>query len=189
MRTMSTKIIQGWLPLIPPLLLAACSSNGPNRSNSTGTAHAESELRRLVVDGQELHSSLITWTVDSAAALGSTLAFRENPRLSADPEFVEVIARGSSQGRLDREGIREALYALYVGEGQVGVYGLRAASLADADCREGQLRGIWAHSASVGRSRVHREGTILVVVWHHGVSPECWEAVNTEVVKRLNTPE
>ena len=60
--------------------------------------------------------------------------------------------------------------------------------LVDADRLEGTLRGIWAYNDSLGRARVHREGKVLVVAWHNGVSPSCWEAVNAEVVERLAAP-
>ena len=94
-------------------------------------------------------------------------------------------ARIASQGRLGGKGVRAALYALYLGESEVGLYGLEAASPADADRLEGVLRGIWAHNESLGRARVHRKGQVLVVVWNNGVSTSCWEAVNAEVVERL----
>jgi hypothetical protein len=82
-------------------------------------------------------------------------------------------------------GVRAALYALYFGESEVGLYGLEAATPADADRLEGVLRGIWALNASLGRARVHRKGKVLVVAWNNGVSPSCWEAVNAGVAERL----
>jgi hypothetical protein len=113
----------------------------------------------------------------------------DNPYLSTDAEFVDVLARIASQGRLaGGEGIRAALYALYLGESEVGLYGLEAASPADADRVEDVLRKIWAHNEGLGRARVHREGKVLVVVWNNGVSPSCWEAVNARVVARLTAP-
>lgn len=101
---------------------------------------------------------------------------------------VDVLARIASQGRVGGEGSRAALYALYLGESEVGLYGLEAASPADAGRLEGVLRGIWAHNESLGRARVHRKGKVLVVAWHNGVSPSCWEAVNPGVVERLTAP-
>ena len=70
----------------------------------------------------------------------------------------------------------------------MGLYGLEAASLSDADRIEGVLRAIWAYNENAGRTRVHREGKVLVVAWHNGVSPSCWEAVNAGVVERLSAP-
>jgi hypothetical protein len=72
-----------------------------------------------------------------------------------------------------------------LGEGELGLYGLEAASPADVERVESVLRGIWAHNESLDRTRVHREGKVLVVVWHNGVSSSCWEAVNAAVVKRM----
>jgi hypothetical protein len=80
------------------------------------------------------------------------------------------------------------LYALYVGESELGFYGFEAASGADADQREDALREIWAKNVGVDRAHVHRKGLVLVVVWTDVVSPECWEAVNASVVERLGAP-
>jgi hypothetical protein len=110
---------------------------------------------------------------------------RNNPCLSTDAEFVAAIASGSSQGQLDAEGIRAALYAFYRGESDVGFYGLEAESTAEVDRREGAMREIWAYGEGLGRVRVHRADNVLVVVWHDGVSSSCWEAVNAEVAARL----
>jgi hypothetical protein len=163
---MSMKLLLGW----SLILLAGC---------------APSALSPLVVDGQELHASLVTRKLEDAAKLHLVPVLRDNPYLSTDAEFVDTIARMASQGRVGGEGIRAALYALYLGESEVGLYGLEAASPADADRFEGVLRGIWALNGSLGRARVHREGRSLVVVWNNGVSPSCWEAVNAGVVERL----
>ena len=70
-------------------------------------------------------------------------------------------------------------------QGDLGLYGLEAASTADADRLEGLMRGIWARNASLDRARVHREGEILVVVWNYPEAPACWEAVNAVVAERL----
>ena len=165
---MSTKLLLGW----SLLLLAGC---------------APSALGPLVVDGHELHASLVTRKLEDAARLHVAPVLRDNPYLSTDSEFVDVLARIASQGRLlGGEGVRAALYALYLGESEVGLYGLEAASPTDADRLEGVLRGIWAHNERLGRARVHREGNVLFVVWHNGVSPACWEAVNAGVVERLS---
>ena len=136
---MSTKLLLGW----SLLLLAGC---------------APSALGSLVVDGQELHASLVTRKLKDASRLRLAPVLRDNPYLSTDAEFVDAIAQIASQGRLSGEGIRAALYALYLGESEVGLYGLEAASTADADRLEGVLRGIWAYNESLGRARVHRKG-------------------------------
>jgi len=113
---------------------------------------------------------------------------RDNPCLSTDAEFVNAIAHSASQGRLDGEGIRAALYALYLGESELGLYGLEVASAADADRLEGFLRGICAYNVSLARARAHRKGEVLVVLWSDGLSPSCWEAVNARVMERLTAP-
>ena len=167
---MRATLLLGWSFLI----LAGCAS---------------SALDPLVADGQELHASLVTRALKDAAKLHLAPVLRDNPYLSTDAESVDVIARMASQGRLGGgEGVRAVLYALYLGESQLGLYGLEAASPADADRLEGVLRGIWAHNESLGRARVHREGKVLVVAWHDGVSLSCWEAVNARVVERLTAP-
>jgi hypothetical protein len=155
------------------LLLAGCKS---------------SALSPLVVDGPKLHASLVTRKLEDAAKLSLSRVLRDNPYLSTDTEFVDAIAQIASQGRLGGKGIRAALYALYLGESDVGLYGLEAASTADADRFEDALRGIWAYNERVGRARVHRNGKVLVVAWNNGVSPSCWDAVNASVVERLSGP-
>lgn len=153
------------------LLVAACSTSG---------------LAPLLLEGPDLHASLETRPLDGAPIRhvhGDVIT--GNPQLSTDADFVAAIARSSSQGRLGSEGIRAALYALYQGEEELGIYGLEAASEADASRREEALRAIWAHNARLDRARVHRGGLVVVVVWHDGVSPGCWEAVNAKVAERL----
>jgi hypothetical protein len=165
---MNTKFLLGW-----SLLLAGC---------------APSALGPLDVDGQELHASLMTRKLQDASKLHLAPVLRGNPYLSTDAKFIDVIAQIASQGRLGGEGISAALYALYLGENELGLYGLEAASTADADRLEGVLRGIWAYNEVRGLARVHREGEVLVVVWSGGVSPSYWEAVNARVVERLTAP-
>ena len=166
---MRTKLLLGWSLLI----VAGC---------------AQSALGPLDVEGPELHASLVTRSLEDTAKYHLVPVLRENPQLSTDAEFVDVIARMASQGRLSGgEGVRAALYALYLGESELGLYGLEAASPADADRIEDVLRKIWSLNASLERTRVHRFGKVLVVVWNGGV-PSYWEAVNAEVVKRLTAP-
>jgi hypothetical protein len=164
---MSTKLLLGW----SLLLLAGCAPSG---------------LRPLVVDGQELHASLVTRKLTDVSRLRlPRAALPDNPHFSTDAEFVDAIAHSASQGRLGGEGIRAALYALYHGESDVGLYGLEAASPADADRFDGALRQIWAHNERLARARVHRQGMVLVVVWNDGMSPSSWEAVDAAVVELL----
>ena len=151
------------------LLLAACTMSG---------------LHPLVLDGHELHSSLVPKQLDGANH-GVPPGVKDNPHFSTDVEVVESIARFASQGQLGGDGIRAALYALYRGERELGFYGLEAATTVDADRLESILRGTWAHNASIDIARVHRGGQVFVVVWHDGVSAACWQAVNAGLAKRL----
>lgn len=169
---MSSKLLPG-SSLLLLLLFAGC---------------ATSALGPLVVDGEELHASLVTRKLEDTSRLHVARAvLRRNPLLSTDAEFVEAISRGASQGRLGGEGIRTTLYALYRDGSQtdLGLYGQEAATTEDADRLERALRGIWAHNDRLGLARVHRGGKVLLVVWHDGVSPACWEAVNAGIAERL----
>lgn len=153
------------------VLLCACATSG---------------LDPLVVEGHELHPSLATVQLDDESyRMLPRDVLPRNPHLSTDAGFIEAIARNGSQGRNDGEGIRAALFALYVGESELGIYGLEAASKEVADRIEGALLSIWAKNVSFGRVRIHR-GEVLVVVFHDGVSAACWEAVNASVVERLS---
>lgn len=150
---------------------------------------AEGELRSLVVEGHELHASLRARPIGSIRHPPGGVVLPSNPHLSIDAKFVEAISRSGSQGKLGKEGIRSAFYALYAAsENDLGIYGLEAKSDADADQRENAIREIWTHNARRDLARIHRKNRILVVLWHTGVSPECWEAVNASVVDRLNAP-
>ena len=143
-------------------------------------------LGSLMLEGPELHPTLETRELDESLVRHVPWSLlQSNPQHSTDPEFVRTIARSGSQGRLESTGIVSALYALYAGESDIGIYGLEAASPADADRLEQALRDIWARNASLERARVHRAGNILVVAWNMGLSPEVWEAVNAVVVERL----
>ena len=170
---MSIKILFTW-PL--SLLFASCVTSG---------------LDPLVLDGHELHASLVTALPDELSESPVTLAVQDNPHLSTDAGFVEAIAQRASQGGpLDGEGIRAALLAVYHAEKErIGIYGLEAECTADADRIEGVLRSTWAHNASIDLARVHRGGEVLVVVWAGGGgAPSCWEAVNAGVARRLVAP-
>jgi len=144
-----------------------------------------SGLGSLVLEGHELHASLKTRQMDDSVRHVPRALIPENPHVSTDAAFVAVIARNGSQGSLGREGIRSALYALYLGKKELGFYGLEAESAADANRLEDTIRKVWLNNERMGRAQVHRKGLVLVVVWTDGVSPECWEAVNARVVERL----
>ena len=151
------------------LLCAACATSG---------------LRPLVLDGPELHASLAPKPLH-AAHHGVPDGVCGNPWFSADAATVDSITRSASQGQLGGEGIRAALFAVYQGENEVGLYGLETGSTEQSDRLEGILRAIWAHNERLGRARVHRGGRVFVVVWNDGVSPACWQAVNRGVIERL----
>jgi hypothetical protein len=137
------------------LLCAGCGTSG---------------LNPLVLQGYELDPSLVTWKLDVPHPHVPRAVLRDNPQVSTDAEFVEAIARAGSQGQVDGQGVRAALHALYLGESDLGFYGLEAASTEDADRLESLLRGIWARNVSLDRARVHRGGKLVVVVWSAGVS-------------------
>lgn len=131
------------------LFLAACSTSG---------------LSPLVLEGRELHPSLVTRQLDDDPIRPVPRSvLRGNPQHSTDAEFVQAIASSGSQGKLGREGIRSALYALYLGDGEVGFYGLEAASAADANRLEDALREIWSHNMSIDHARVHRGAWFLLL--------------------------
>jgi hypothetical protein len=140
------------LPIIGLVFLCALgcerSRTFDARGVARGTGERKSGLDSLVLEGHELHASLRTRQPDHPNRhLPPGLLPPGNPHLSTDAAFVEVIARNASQGTLGREGIRSVLYALYVGEREVGFYGLEAESVAEANRREDALRKIWANNA------------------------------------------
>ena len=143
-----------------------------------------SGLDSLFLQGPDLHASLKTRQLDAVRHVPRAVV-PANPHHSTDADFVEAIARSGSQGSLGREGIRSALYALYLGETELGFYGLEATSEEVAKQREEAVRRIWSHNVSIGRAQIHRQGLVIVVVWNDGVSPECWKAVNAKVAEQL----
>ena len=179
---MSAKVL-----LVCSLLLAAGCASNKGVKTAPPAPRVMSALAPLVLEGPALHPSLVTVKVEDAAMLHLAKVLRENPQLSTDSAFVDILSRIASQGRLESgAGIRAALYALYLGEGeQLGLYGLEANSPANADRVEGVLRAIWAHNAGLARARVHRQDQVLVVAWNNGVSASLWEAMNAKVVERL----
>ena len=150
---------------------------------------ADSALNPLLLEGQELHTSLRTEALDSISEVPSGMVLPNNPYVSTDTQFIEATARGGSQGRLDGEGMKAALYARYATEKtRIGVYGLEAESEAVANQREDELRDIWAFGASLNRAQVHREDRVLLVVWlwTDEEIPEAWAAVNESLEEMLN---
>ena len=152
-----------------------------------------SGLDSLVLEGHELHASLKTRQLDDSDRRHHVprALLPGNPHVSTNAAFVAAIATCASQGSLGSEGVRSALYALYLGKKELGFYGLEAESAADADRWEGSIRKVLSHNVRLGMMQVHRQGLVLVVVWRDwpdGVSPECWEAVNAKVVERLVAP-
>lgn len=146
-------------------------------------------LSSLLLEGPELHSSLTTQNIkDNTPRHVSRSVLRTNPQHSTDTDFVKAIARSGSQGNLNEEGIRSALYAVYLGHRELGFYGVEAASADDADRWEKSIRKIWAHNNSINRAQVHRSGLALVVVWTDGVPLEVWQTVNARVAERLTLP-
>lgn len=160
------------------------SGENDNVARSRGNAGI---WKTMIFEGRELLPSLKTRQADEPVwHMRSGFVLPRNPYVSSDAEFVEGISRSSSQGRIPRAGVQSALYAAYGGEEKrVLLRGLEAASDHDASWREAALRSIWAVNMRFGNIRVHRKGTLLVVVWHQGLSPESWEAVNASVAKRL----
>lgn len=156
----------------------------PNSASENGNAGI---WKPMVFDGRELLPSLRTRKADEPVwHMRSGFVLPRNPYVSTNEEIVEGISRSSSQGRIPGGGIQSALYAAYGDEDKrVLLRGLEAASDRDASWREAALRDIWAKNMRFGNIRIHRKGTLLVVVWHQGLSPESWEAVNASVAKRL----
>ena len=143
------------------------------------TADPSSGLSAISLSGHELYKHLITHPLTSIRHLPENIDLQRNPSISLEPDFVRAVAGSSSQGRLQPDGIHAALYGFYKeGKVDLGIYGLEAKSPAAADKREKEIRKIWAYNAKVDRVRIHRNGLVLVVVWHDGVSDECWECVN-----------
>lgn len=153
-------------------LIAACPAWG-------------SGLASLVLEGDELHASLKTPQIDDSDQHMPRALIPRNPHVSTNAAFVAAVIRNASRSSLDTEGIRSALYALYREENDLGFCGLEAVSAADADRWEEAMHKIWAHNVRLGLAQVHRKGLVLVLVWTHGVSPECWKAANAKVVERL----
>lgn len=166
---MSTKTLSCWLL---SLLFSACSTH---------------KLDSIAVQGNELHASLVTQSLAGLANFWPPPEMTGNPFLSEDPAFVEAISKRATQGAgIGDVNLHSALYAVHSSDGKVlGIYGLHAATSADADRAERKLRDTWAYGASLDAVRVHRAGDVLVVVWTRSESVADWEAINESVVARL----
>jgi hypothetical protein len=137
-------------------------------------------LDALLIEGHELHPTLHTVTPGKIHNLPAGIDFNFNPEVSAEPQFVQGVARGGSQGRLDGSGMAAALYARYSdGTSDIGFYGLQAETDAVANAREQALRDIWAHNNRLDRTHVYRKDKVLLVVWiwSKGELPEAWQVV------------
>ncbi|MEM9302828.1 MAG: hypothetical protein AAGE01_11985 [Pseudomonadota bacterium] len=149
-------------------------------------------LEAFIFPGPELHASVRLHPVELLRDLPDGMHLPDNPRVSTDRAFVNATARGGSQGRLDGQGMREALYARYTdGSSEIGFYGLRAASSIDANRREAEIRAIWAHNNALDRAYVYRKDLLLMVVWlwTDDEPPESWAAVNAKVEQRMQMME
>lgn len=159
-----------------------------SQGDKSAAAATESELRSLVFSGKQLHPSLKIRPVEKPLLhMRDGMKLAENPFISTDEEFVEVVSRSSSMGRIPRAGIQTALYAAYeAGEAVLLFRGLEAISALDADWREAALRKIWAHNMKFGRVQIHRQGLLVLVVWHKGLPEDCWKAVNAKLSMQMN---
>ncbi len=154
--------------------------------HSSSEVASTSAWKQLILEGHELHSSLRTQRAgEPIRHLPSHIALPRNPYVSTERGFIDAVAGSSSQGELDGGGIRSAFYAFYAEEKDLGFYGLEAESILVADWREVALNKTWAKNMSLDRVRIHRQGLLLMVVWHDGVSLECWASVNANVAERL----
>lgn len=194
-RTVDRRKIPFAFACVAVLVFSCLWLNGEHKRDLTGVVVGtsgksgveKSALESLVMEGYELHVSLRARSLDMVRDLPTRTVPPYNPYLASDEEFIEDIARGGSQGRLGGAGMRSALYARYAtGNDEVGCYGLEAKSAEDAEQREKAIREIWAYNASLERARVHRKNLVLIVVWHDGVSPECWDSVNMSLEERLH---
>jgi len=127
------------LLLLLGFLLAVCSTRG-------------SGLDSLSLQGHELHASLKMRQLDDSLRHVPRALIPRNPHVSTNAGFVEVIARCGSQGKLGKEGIGSALYAVYRDKSELGFYGLEAVSALYADWREAAVRKIWANNVNIGRA-------------------------------------
>ena len=143
------------------------------------------ELADLLTAGDLLHPTLETELMQK---LPADLALKTNPQHATDQAFVEAIARYGSQGRLDGDGMRGALFAQYTdGSSEIGFYGLAADNESVAAQREQDLRKIWAHNHGLDRTHIHRQGAVLLVVWIRTADdlPEAWHSVKAWAAQRL----
>lgn len=145
-------------------------------------------LESLIFKGSDLHPSLITQPIDKSSRFFPNGSLPpDNPHISHDAQFIEAVARRGSQARLGNEGVISALYAVYTGKKDLGIIGLEAMTITEAEQREKMLRKIWVKNIKLARAFVTRKNTTIILLWNDGVSEEVWEAVKTRVIKQLNT--
>lgn len=151
------------------------------------TISLSAELNSLLLQANEMHPSLETraFTRDSIRHVSFDV-LQANPQHAHNSKFIKAVARSGSQGQLNGENMLSALYALYHAQEDLGFYGFEASTTQFADQFEATLRKIWAHNVSIGRANVYRNDTVLVVIWHDGVTLDVWNAVNAKVVSVLN---
>ena len=180
------KWLSTWTASLAVVLLLPLGCFSSRAGDAAKTADDSGILRALMLSGHDLHPSIEMPDLESIREVPIGIGFPPNPKVSKEPEFVEGVARGSSQGRLNRDGMRTALYARYVVDGlDIGIYALEARTGADADRREKQMREIWQVNAGVDRAMVARGGRVLVVAWHDAVPQECWDSAKTVLRERL----
>lgn len=166
--------------------VAKASDDTDNASHDDSPKFRESALELMVMERPELHVSLHAHKLDgSIRHLPAGLRPPKNPYVTTQPEYVHAIARSSSQGRFNENGVRAVLYGIYAAENDLGLYGVEVESIKEADRRETLLREIWVKNVRLDRARVYRKGLFLIVVWNDGVSPECWRSLNESFGKRM----
>lgn len=174
------------VPILLLVLLAGTRVNAVEPNKNGIECPLVPNLALVFLQGGDLHPSLATPDFPSDALRDvPARMIKHNPQLDSDPGFVEAIARSSTHGRHGARGLSAALFARYLGEDDIGFYGLEATTEDDADWWEQHTRNTWAKNESLGRARVHRAGHVVLVVWNDGISPEIWAAVNTVVEERL----
>ncbi|WP_223788192.1 hypothetical protein [Marinicella meishanensis] len=185
--------IRQWAVLLICQWLAGSAAAQWLESEPSNQQHPQQDptfnLASLLVDGAQLHPTLINHPPDTIKNLPAGIDFSINPQLSSDPKVVNATARGGSQGRLAGTDMQAALYARYTdGVSDIGFYGLTAANASVADQREQALREIWAHNNRLDRTHVYRRGLVLLVVWiwSPGELPPAWQAVNDWVAQQMS---
>ena len=151
----------------------------------TAAACAAPQLERFAVCGDALYPGLETPALPFLSRPDCPAGVERNPEFGREDAFVTSVGRRASQGRQNGEGVDAALYALYREQADVVLYGLEAADDSVAERLEAQLHEIWDYGVGLGRVRLYRSGRVLLVLWHGGVSPACWESLDAELRARL----